>query len=324
MFGLTPADASRLLPADTAVWYQVREGLPRPDWKAIREWIGANVQIPGQDLAWCQAACDWLERLGNAMGTSYIVHESPTFLMLMSGSDAKAESMLGVLEEERKRISAWLGPAAWREYLGKPVVIVLQKQDEYYTYICDFYPEKGRFSKSHAIFIPEGYAHMVIPDDRMGWLRPTIAHETVHACLAHLPMPRWLGEGLAQFLAGDGYYRRTGNDLRREVPRRFGGMLEDVIAFRRSWTTQTIQSFWSGHEFHGSSYCLADMLVRRLQSNKGFKEFILHANKNDAGEAAAGQWLQMDLKTAMEEILGQGDWTPKPKTWPEEPDKVNA
>jgi hypothetical protein len=45
-------------------------------------------------------------------------------------------------------------------------------------------------------------------------------------------------------------------------------------------------------------------------SSTEFREFILHADRKDAGQAAARNYLQVELSDLVSTFLGPGEWAP--------------
>lgn len=95
----------------------------------------------------------------------------------------------------------------------------------------------------------------------------------------------------------------------------------------RLWRRAGLGRFWSGEGFHSAgemqkrSYELAEVLVRNLALDfrpRGFGrdrkpverllQFLRHASYEDAGDAAAREWLGRDLAAIVGQFLGPGDW----------------
>ena len=133
-----------------------------------------------------------------------------------------------------------------------------------------------------------------------------LAHELAHATTAHLPIPRWLSEGLAMFIE-----RSVVGDPSISVGHE---LINDLRAF---WTEKNIQTFWSGESFivpgisNELSYEFAEILFRYLlKSGKDLIGFLQAADDRDAGQTAAINLLDMDLNDAVVEFLGPGEWRP--------------
>jgi hypothetical protein len=145
----------------------------------------------------------------------------------------------------------------------------------------------------------------------------TIAHEMTHSCLEHLPLPLWLNEGLAV----NTEERLTGVKPSLLTPDR----LHDKL--RRFWSVVSIQEFWSGRSFdrpgdsNQLSYALARIIVEQLAKDWGpFREFVLRADRADAGAAAARECLGLDLGSIVTVLLEREtpkSWSPDPAKWEE-------
>jgi hypothetical protein len=132
-----------------------------------------------------------------------------------------------------------------------------------------------------------------------------------HNRLAHLPLPRWLGEGLAVAME-----RRIGGN-------KFGRLDRELHQkHMRHWTPQTIESFWTGESFLDQdgevvhlSYSLAEILVDILVQDfprPRFIEFVAQAHGSDSGQAAANQGLGITLGELVSTFLGPGEWEADP------------
>lgn len=155
-------------------------------------------------------------------------------------------------------------------------------QDDYYQYCAPLLRE-GSNPGSGGVMIKCGYAHIALPFHH-GQVRSPLVHELAHNCVAHLPLPLWRNEGVAQRLQ------------RFVVPARQGILNAEQAAEHRSfWTEPKIQGFWAGTSFHDPdgdgrslSYSLAEVLVHLLlERQHGFLEFLGRAHYNDAGQTAA-------------------------------------
>src|SRR6185503_13228355 len=134
----------------------------------------------------------------------------------------------------------------------------------------------------------------------------TLVHELTHDCLAHLPLPPWLNEGVAQ-------------TIERMLTWKREPVLHQELAdqHRNYWTEENIQEFWAGTSFHQPgdpqtlSYSLAEIIVQLLTSQKGdFKEFLRRATYVDAGQTAALDCFGCSLGNVLTTFLGPGEWRP--------------
>ena len=136
-----------------------------------------------------------------------------------------------------------------------------------------------------------------------------------HACLEHLPLPIWLNEGLAVNTE-----RRLAGSPREQLGAH--EKLHDKL--RRFWSVVRIQEFWSGSSFHDPesqalSYELARILAEQLAMDwQPFAQFVLHADRADAGAAAARECLGLDLGVLVTSLLEREtpkSWSPDPAKW---------
>jgi hypothetical protein len=187
--------------------------------------------------------------------------------------------------------------------------------DQYYHYIAHFYPD-GEHATSGGVFLRgSGYLHIAYHEGyTMDLERITLAHELAHNLVAHLPLPSWLNEALAQAFDAD----LAGG--------RFGAIDRELQAEHEAyWNADTIQEFWMGKSFHNPagqrvSYNLAQVLLLTINREirpkpVEFQRFVKQARWQDSGEAAAREQLGAGLGEIASVFLGEGDWTPKPKTW---------
>jgi len=295
------------------------EGYPRVDWDAVGPLIVENVPAEGRHAAYTAVAREWLAAVRDTLGTSYAVAESEGFLLLSSLPARTVTGLLAFLERARTRLAHELLPGiADLSGDGKHVAIVIADRPSYYSYISYFYPSEGEFSGTSGVFVTQGagqhawgYGQFVCQGRDVLGVERTVVHELTHDSLSHLPLPGWLDEGLATSvesqLMGDG-----GPVVRKE----------DLEDHRLLWAEGGIQEFWSGDAVHRPddrsrlAYPLARMIVHVLSRDfPRFRRFVLLASYVDAGEAAAVEVFGRGLGGVVEQLLGSGDWAPRPDTW---------
>jgi hypothetical protein len=289
------------------------EDLPRPQWDVIAAWVDSQVAPDDQFEVWTGVARQWLERLGEALGTEYEIHESTHCLLLAPLADAAPEVLLRLLESSRHALLSILDGVAEFRTPGKLVAIVLPNTQPYYAYVSAFDSE-GHHGGSAGMQIREGYPHVVACGRNLATLQNTLAHEMTHAALAHLTMPLWLEEGLTQMFEED----MTG---RQPL------MLDGEIARRhkRYWSKHGLECFWQGTGFSQPGkvqelcYQLSEILLRLLASEHrprwfGFDRgpqrrllaFLREADASDCGQAAAQEHLRISLADLAAKFLGPG------------------
>ena len=193
---------------------------------------------------------------------------------------------------------------------GPPVVESEQVNER----LDAFDPDGGEYSFSSGTYIGSGLPHFVTAKGEMRSLEPVVAHELSHACLAHLPLPLWLNEGLAVNTE-----RRLCGGANRFTP------LEMHRKHAAFWDDGKIQEFWSGTSFRRAddgnmlSYDLGRILVEQLSRGdwRRFAGFVNAAHHEDAGAAAAACELDVDLGASVAAWVGRSgaNWAPDPKRW---------
>jgi len=298
-----------------AAWFPEIDGFPHPDWKAIRTYIRANTREDHFDAAWHEIIRTWLDRLRQRLGDNYAVAESENFHLLSELEPKLQNELLSFLEYSRARILRVLADIPLPKTYGKHVVLRFTTEDDYYRYISYSDPE-GDHVGSSGVFITRGYMHIAFAHfDRPGSDRSILAHELAHNLLHSFRLPTWLNEGLAML-------------FERDLAGRQWPLLTREAAAKHAayWNRETVQTFWSGGSFSDQeaqelSYQLARILIDFISTDikpspPDFREFVLHADRKDAGEAAARNYLGIELSDLVSAFLGPGEWRPrlKPQT----------
>jgi len=297
-------------------WFVDDEGIPRPDWRALRGWMRANLGGYENAEAWHKTVRHWLGRVCASMGGKYAVAESANFHLLSEFDEKTRSGLLAWLEASRARIVRTLGDVAWTKTHGKHVILRFGNLDDYYRYISYRYPD-GEHASSAGVFLHDDYCHIALPQSyNLDSERQTLAHELTHNLLAHLPLPRWLNEALAMAFEGDiagGGAERLNAELHEK--------------HRKFWDGDTIQEFWMGRSFgtvkgQRVSYSLSRILFDNLQKGvrpdpAAFRRFVQQSDSQDSGAAAALEQLELELGDLAASFLGEGDWQPAPSRWGE-------
>lgn len=280
----------------------------KPDWNEVALRIGGDLSHDDLHSEWSKECRKWLESIASEFGSGYRVEESQNFSIMSNESDRYIHVFTEFLERTLKRILHTLDGVASDEGFGKHVALIFQDIDQYYEYIGMFMPDEGEFGLSSGMYINEGYGHFVFPSQDIDYAEPIAVHELTHACLAHLPIPLWLNEGMAVLMEDV----LAGNHLFLDK--------EMVERHQRYWNKDTIQGFWSGESFMAIdegqelSYHLAHILVRNISRDyPAFSKFINHASFEDAGESAAQENLGLSLTQIVGSFLGEGSWQPVSK-----------
>lgn len=288
--------------------FSFEEGFSRPDWRLISKTIKQRVEESFDlDAAWNEAARQWVMQLRSDLGGDYRVEESGRFILLTALSREISGQILAFAERIRDEIRERLQDAAWNPKHGKHVILLFSDQDDYYQYVSYFHRD-GTHPTSGGCLISEGYVHIAAPYEPRSF-RQLLAHELTHNYVVHLSLPLWLNEGLAEFFSAavkESHRTVLDHELR-----------ERHFAF---WNTENIQEFWAGVSFHKPgdsnqlSYSLAEIMLNLLLEQRGdWSAFLRQAHRNDAGQTAAIECLDIDLGNLMGIFLGEGNWRPQRK-----------
>jgi hypothetical protein len=298
----------------------------RPDWAGIRDLIrllGENLSEPECRETWANVAMTWATRLAEDFGGNYRAVESPNFICLSELEAPDVRRVLRFAEHAESSIRTYLGYVAWQgDY--KHLVILLTEQDDYDHYVAQFYTE-GSYAATLGLQINAGYPHLVV--HFVAWHEglTTLVHELAHACVSHLPLPRWLDEGVAQALAkkvGDVPPPARLTDAQAIWSIQSGWtppLMSGELAERHHefWNEENIQGFWAGTSFfepgesNELSYSLAEVLVNLIAQDYGeWLEFLTQAQWDDAGQTAALDCFGTGLGEIAGAFLGEGEWRP--------------
>ena len=257
----------------------------------------------------------------SALGPRFQLKESKNVLLLSSLEPNVAGATLNYMERTLQRIVTVLDGIAQMPEVGKEVLIVFDDVESYYRYVAYYYPDDGEFAFSAGMHIDAGCSHYVTVKDDLRLFEPVIAHEMTHGCLGHLPLPAWLNEGLAVNVE-----RRLSPTPPTHMPQQLHAK---HLAF---WDPRCIQELWSGRSFLRTddgnllSYDLARLMVEQFSHPwEPFKQFVLAADRADAGSAAARQHLGVDLGEVVCALLEQASlaasWRPDPAQWQGDPER---
>jgi len=292
---------------------RIEDNFPRVNWQGIIDVLQEEVQNSDLNISafWSMVVKAWLVQMDEYLDDAHAIYESEHFYILSSASDNYLDVFVKYLESVQTRIHRALTGIVQYNERGKFVVLLLDNIELYYAYISHYYPENGEFSMSSGVFLSSGYGHFVVPHNELDHVEAVAAHELTHAMLAHLPIPLWLNEGLAVNMESS----ITGYSSYQLNPQKHNKHLDH-------WNEQTIQKFWSGESFQHAgdavelSYHLAQLIVQSLAEDyEILQQFVNQANFIDGGEAAAIEVFGGSLGAIIEQIYGEGDWSPKPDLW---------
>jgi hypothetical protein len=281
-----------------------------PDWPAVATYAEEN-QLD-TNAFWSSAAHTWLNKVAQQFPSRYQVRASQNFLLL-SGEDARAAKVvLEYSEKTVKRIKGVLEGIAEDGGFGHHVILMLDNDDDYYSYVSEYDSGSGEVSRSGGMFINHGYGHMVFTRAEMLTVQNTLAHELTHAMVRHLALPAWVNEGIAV----NTEYRLAGNPGSLY---RADEMHEKHATF---WDAAKVQEFWSGKSWLRAddgnmlSYDLARTIVGALAQD--YPKFVRFANTcdyQDGGAAALRAVYDVPPSALIAAKIGEGDWEPQPDTW---------
>lgn len=223
-----------------------------------------------------------------------------------------ARAALAYAEKSRARMLRLLDGIAKPAGRGKIGILVFDDADTYARYLRHYFPDVSEYAFPGAMYLDPGHPHFALTGSTMSVAEPVIARELTRLHLAHLPLPTWVEAGLAHTLE------------RMAAPRRCCSSVscDPRLQLQSDWNEANIQGFWSGRSFHESSHHaalsgeLATQLIALLGRDRAdFIAFANHADAVDSGAAAAIAHGRTTLSDLTAEVLGAGDWTPRPHTW---------
>lgn len=294
----------------------------RPNWDTIGNCIA---QLPTEDQsgAWDEAVTLWATALADDLGGNYRLTGSENFLCVSDRDDATARWLVRIGEHAEKRIRETLRQLAWGDS-RKHFLLIITDQDDYDSYVSQFYDE-GTFAASIGLHIRTGMPHIVVHFIDAAEALSTLSHEMSHACVSHLPLPRWLDEGVAmtlQKMIGDIPPPESMSNVQAiwniqsnwSAPVLWGELAERHHEF---WTEENIQGFWAGTTYlepgdaSELSYSLGEILLNLItQDHKNWLDFLASAHHDDAGQTAALNCFGVGLGEIAGTFLGPGEWRP--------------
>lgn len=301
-----PISANTDLPSiDELLAWKADTKFPAVDWTQI----GAHVQTLEQSLwnaAFSFYARVWVNALAASADPSYVVDESPNFI-LMAPEIGTCRKYLDACEETRETLMA----AVFRDLnftmYGKHVVLLWRDAAAMVAYLEDLHGGKGRQALPGGVCVrSSGYIHICAQLEDESVLPSMLDHEMVHCLASPGRWPLWLEEGIAALIS----YRMRG--IRYEALSH-----EAVHNHKRVWRRMGLQRFWSGEAFFSVdlasyAYQLARVLVGLILDvyPRDSKPFLRAASYDDFGESAAQENLGVSLGRIATEFLGPGEWDP--------------
>ena len=220
---------------DHAGSLRIAQGLPYPNWNAVREALKAAGRAADTE-AWREVALEWLDKMCDALGSEAILYASPRVVLLSTRSDDQGERLVNFAERTLASLSKFL-PALAMPVLGPYVIVLFDSYERFYDYLSEFHRD-GEYGGAGGIYINRGYGRIAIPSGHFGLRQSVIAHELTHAFTRFRYLPLWLDEALAMRMQHV-MLKSPGFSLGRE----------EQLNFSAFWTPERIQHFWSGAGF---------------------------------------------------------------------------
>ncbi|OWK35038.1 hypothetical protein [Fimbriiglobus ruber] len=293
---------------------------PIPRWPEVDQKINL---LPESDraVAWADVTRTWLNAVQSVLGDQFAVYETEGTQLLAVKDEVYAGALLANVRHCRTVLVELLTDIGKFHRPGKELVICLPIAELYYSYLTLYFPDGQDYGGSSGVYVKDGYPHIVCSGTRTDALLGVFAHELTHASLSDLRCPLWLEEGITQLVET----KVTGAHVVQMDT-------EDIRAMTRYWSRNGLGMFWWGHGYAApgsvQKYCylfsvmLMTVLVEEhrvglLGFGKRRRErllaFVRNAgSENDAGRAAARQYLGYSLGTLAAKCLGPGDWEPRP------------
>ena len=283
-------------------------GFLHVDWPRLREQCPAAAEM---DQSTQRLTAAWLDALiaHRACGARWTA--GPRFHLAEFPADARATAAVRFAEAHYAALLRYLDGIAKPLQTAMPLLVFAQ-YDDFLSYHAafDVAPEgvveeddDSELATAGGMFVDVGVPHILLPvNDEM---EDTLAHELVHALVAHLPLPMWLNEGLAVAMEDLSMH---GSSL---------PTIDDIAEHRARWTSATIQDFWSGASFRDPewqrlSYQLAHGLLTTLARDyPRLVALTSSAHRDDAGASACRAVYGQDLGKLPQAMLGLGDWAPR-------------
>jgi hypothetical protein len=294
--------------------WTIENEFPILDWEAAQEWLDTIVDETQRSAACTRLRKGWLEHMRQALGPHYALHETEHAMLVSSQEDHVAKATLGFVRRTQQRIESVLdGISLFPEDFSE-ALIVFDDKPEYYGYLSHCY-DGEEIRNTDSVLVTAGEGHLVMLKADLGTLEPLIARHLTHACLLRLPLPVWLNAGIATHME----QRLYGHMKSQTSP------MQMHARHQAFWDAQEIQGFWNAESFGRSdnsnelSYDLARILVSQMSRDwPAFRAFVLEADWNDGGAAAAITHLQRNLGEIVAAVLERTSscgLEPDPSQW---------
>jgi len=297
------------------------DGFSRPDWALINSWIDDQGGGDAGAVLFAAIEAAWTDDLAASISAEYNSYIADNVILVSPQFERDAIATLAFCERVHAWLESVLGPMH-PEVSGHHVIVLFDDPDEYWEYCSWFHPE-GEFGASAGMTIRMGSVHIAVAPSHDGASEQIIiAHEMLHSFVTDRTLPQWLEEGLAQRCE------------RHFFPAWFPDPdKEDFVRIGNAFDAPNLQRFWTGEAFgmprddeeQKAAYSLALILANViLHDFANPRAFFESATWDDAGESAAREHLGRSLSDLAANILGPGDWAPRPEDWPAWNDQDSA
>lgn len=303
------------------------DGLLHLDDERVEEWVDVSFPLDERRDAWNRVCANWLDRLAEELPGNYRGIESDHFFLVADLDKGRRDDLIRLAEHAWSSLQQVLGTAVRLSSPGKQVVIAFNSRKTMFQFAGPYLPE-GKLASFAGLYIHQICPLVLLQDN--GGVSSALVHELLHAAVAHLSLPQWLDEGLAQSFEVD-----------HGVTPEFVLTPEEANNCRSYWRKKGLDRFWSGEGFHrqgrcsAESYRLARILARLLLDDakpgwwglgrarqQKLIRFLETARVDDAGDAAARDALGYGIVSLAERFLGQMSATTSDE--PEDPEPNEA
>lgn len=278
---------------------------PKPDWNAVHATAPDDADPAALDAFWTEHGREFVHLLKRALGEGYQGYESKNFWLVSREPADTCRRLVAWAETTAAKVKTMLKVDPAGHLFGKCPILVLHDLATYDEYFAGYLAD-GEYAGSGGVYLNHGYGHFVFSFLDMSQAETVMAHELAHVYVGHLPIPKWLNEGVAQLCE----ISLTGRDHTR-----YDEIKESIDAH---WNDESIQDFWNGSGFMKNNesqlhcYHLAKVLTFKLARQRDrFHKFLHEAHADDAGEAALGLHWNLRLQDLVADYLGEGDWQPR-------------
>lgn len=286
------------------------DGFARPDWERVYEWVDSLETDEKRREAFAAIELKWAEELAVSISRETYALHTEHVIIVASLPPEEINRLLWMCELTNSWLVDLLGPIP-KELAGRHFIVHFSDEEEFHAYLLPDEPD-GRVALR--VYQNQNWSYFILPPETSHYeLCHNLASAIVNGFTSNREFPYWVSVGLVRVAA-----RRMNNDANLAL---FESDPRSLLAVS---TPDAIQRFWSGEEFscdpalcNFSADRLSDLLVREILKFDGqTRPFLDTVKWQDAGESAAREHLGVSLAELVANILGPGDWAPRPEAWP--------